>query len=167
MPSEFVSEPRSLRYGRFLVSGCWCTLLRFWGFLAPFWAVCGCSIPWVPGLPEGAHSMTEDPEDRGYWPARLWGSGDCTALALATATGAGPLDRRGYRGKAGQRSGIATSRKQGCLLWVQRSNQVTKQHACGEARAGPVSVSIPVTRWTPTASDHAHSAPGSARAQAQ
>ena len=25
--------------GLFLVSGCWCTLRRFWGFLAPFWAV--------------------------------------------------------------------------------------------------------------------------------
>ena len=30
-----------------------------------------CSIPWVPGLPEVAHSMTEDPEDRGYRPTRL------------------------------------------------------------------------------------------------
>ena len=39
MPSEFVFEPRSPRYGPFLVSGCWCTLRSFWGFLAPFWAV--------------------------------------------------------------------------------------------------------------------------------
>ena len=31
------------------------------------------SIPWVPGLPEVAHSMTEDPEDRGYRSTRLWG----------------------------------------------------------------------------------------------
>ena len=29
--------PRSPRYGPCL--GCWCTLRRFWGFLAPFWAV--------------------------------------------------------------------------------------------------------------------------------
>ena len=41
MPSEFVFEPRSPRYGPFLVSGCWCTLRSFWGFLAPFWAVSG------------------------------------------------------------------------------------------------------------------------------
>ena len=34
-----IFEPRSPRYGPFLVSGCWCTLRRFWGFLAPFWAV--------------------------------------------------------------------------------------------------------------------------------
>ena len=39
MPSEFVFEPRSPTYGPFLVSGCWCTLRSFWGFLAPFWAV--------------------------------------------------------------------------------------------------------------------------------
>ena len=39
MPSEFVFEPRSPRYGPFLVSGCCCTLRRFWGFLAPFWAI--------------------------------------------------------------------------------------------------------------------------------
>ena len=31
MPSEFVFEPRRPRYGPFLVSGCWCTLRRFWG----------------------------------------------------------------------------------------------------------------------------------------
>ena len=31
------------------------------------------SIPWVPGLPEVAHSMTEDPEDRGHRATRLWG----------------------------------------------------------------------------------------------
>ena len=39
VPSEFVFEPRSPRYGPFLVSRCWCTLRTFWGFLAPFWAL--------------------------------------------------------------------------------------------------------------------------------
>ena len=40
MPSEFVFEPRSPRYGPFLVSGCWCTLRRFfwtfWRLFGPF-----------------------------------------------------------------------------------------------------------------------------------
>ena len=63
------------------------------------------------------------------------GSGNCIALALATATGAGPFVRRGYGGKAKQRSSIATSRKQGLLCPSQSGNQGTKQHACGEARA--------------------------------
>ena len=56
------------------------------------------SIPWVMGLPEVADSMTEDPEHRGYWPARHWGqwcSGNCRALALAMARSAGPLIRGG------------------------------------------------------------------------
>ena len=39
VPSESDFEPRSPRYSPCLVSGCWCTLRRFWGFLAPFWAV--------------------------------------------------------------------------------------------------------------------------------
>ena len=39
MPPEFGFEPRSPRYGRFLISGCWRTLRSFWGFLAPFWAI--------------------------------------------------------------------------------------------------------------------------------
>ena len=30
-------------------------------------------MPWVPGLPEVAHSLTEDPQDWGYQPSRLWG----------------------------------------------------------------------------------------------
>ena len=41
MPLESDFEPRSPRYGPFVVSGCWCTLRRFWGFLALFWAVRG------------------------------------------------------------------------------------------------------------------------------
>ena len=53
------------------------------------------SIPWVPGLPEVAHSMTEDPEDRGYRSTRLWGQWQLHRLALATATDAGPFVRRG------------------------------------------------------------------------
>ena len=29
------------------------------------------AVPWVPGLPEIVHSLTEDPEDWGYRPSRL------------------------------------------------------------------------------------------------
>ena len=53
------------------------------------------SIPWVLGLPEVAHSMTEDPEDRDTGQPGFGGSGICIALALATATGASPFVRRG------------------------------------------------------------------------
>ena len=53
------------------------------------------SIPWDPGLPEVAHSMTEDPEDGDTGQPGFGGSGNCKALALATATDAGPFIRRG------------------------------------------------------------------------
>ena len=53
------------------------------------------SIPWLPGLPEVAHSMTEDAEDRNTGQPGFQGSGNCIALALATATDAGPFIRRG------------------------------------------------------------------------
>ena len=41
MPSEFGFGPRSPRYGPCLVSGGWCTLRRFWGFLDPFGSFLG------------------------------------------------------------------------------------------------------------------------------
>ena len=97
-----------------------------------------CSIPWVPGLPEVAHSMTEDPEDRGYRPTRLWGEWQLQSFSISNGDGRWPVGPLGVKGKAGQCSCIATSRKQGRLLWVQCSNQGTKQHACGEARTGPL-----------------------------
>ena len=58
-----------------------------------------CSIPWVPRLPEVARSLTHDPEDRGYRPTGLWGQWQMQALALATATDAGPFVRQGERSK--------------------------------------------------------------------
>ena len=79
--------------------------------------------------------MTEDPEDRGYRPTRLWGPWQVQSFSIIRATGAGPLDRRGCRGKTGQCSSIATSRKQGRLVRVQGSNQVTKHAA--KRRNGP------------------------------
>ena len=42
-----------------------------------------CSIPWVSELPEVAHSMTEDPEDRGYRPTRLWGQWQLQSVSIS------------------------------------------------------------------------------------
>ena len=41
-----------------------------------------CSTPWVPRLPEVAHSMTEDPEDQGYRPTRLWGQRQLQSVSI-------------------------------------------------------------------------------------
>ena len=102
------------------------------------------SIPRVPGLLEVAHSLTEDPEDRGYQPTRLWGQWQLQSVSISNGDKRGPVGPPGVKGQ-----GMATQqhskkhKKKGCLLWVQCSNQETKQHACGEARAGPVSESTP------------------------
>ena len=40
------------------------------------------SVPWVPGLPEVAHSMTEDPGGRGYRSTRLWGQWHLQSISI-------------------------------------------------------------------------------------
>ena len=56
-----------------------------------YWASCTsrwflpCSILWVPGLPEVSHNMTEDPEDRGYRPARLWGEWQLQSVSISNS----------------------------------------------------------------------------------
>ena len=84
--------------------------------------------------------MTKDLEDKGYQPTRIWGQWQLQALALATAMSAGPLNCRGWRGKALQRSSIAPSNKQEHILWVHSSDQETTKHTCGEARSCSISV---------------------------
>ena len=57
------------------------------------------SIPWVPGLPEVAHSMTEDPEDRGYRATRLWGQWQLLSVSISNGDGRWPVCWPGVRGQ--------------------------------------------------------------------
>ena len=57
------------------------------------------SIPWVPGLPEVAHSMTEDPEDRGYRATRLWGQWQLQSVSISNGDGRWPVCSPGVRGQ--------------------------------------------------------------------
>ena len=59
-----------------------------------------CSIPWVPELPEVAHSLTEDPEDRGYRPTRLSGQWQLQSVGISNGDGRWPVCSPGVRGKA-------------------------------------------------------------------
>ena len=68
------------------------------------------SIPWVPGLPEVAHSMTEDSEDRGYRPTRLWGQRQLVSIIISNGDERWPVDSPGVRGKAWQSSSTSTSK---------------------------------------------------------
>ena len=57
------------------------------------------SIPWVPGLPEVAHSMTEDPEGRGYRPTRLWGQWHLQSVSISNGDGRWPVCSPGVWGQ--------------------------------------------------------------------
>ena len=70
-----------------------------------------CSIPWVRGLPEVAHSMTEDQEDRGYRPTRLWGQWQLQSVSISNGDERWPVCSPGVRGKAWQSSSTETSKQ--------------------------------------------------------
>ena len=50
-----------------------------------------CSIPYVPKLPEVAHSMTEDPDLQGYRPARLLGQWELQSVTISNGDGRWPV----------------------------------------------------------------------------
>ena len=75
------------------------------------------SISWVPGLLELAHSMTEDPEDRGYRLTRLWGQWQLQSVSISNGDGRWPV----------------------CSPGVKRQGTATQQHSNKQkARAFPM-----------------------------
>ena len=58
-----------------------------------------------------AHSMREDPEDRGYRPTGLWGQWQLQSVSISNGNERWPVGPPGVRGKAWQSSSTAT-RKQ-------------------------------------------------------
>ena len=79
------------------------------------------SIPWVPGLPEVAHSMTEDPEDRGYRSTRLWGQWRLQSVSISNGDGRRPVCSPGVRG-------------QGTAMQQHRNKQKAKASPSGAKR---------------------------------
>ena len=67
-----------------------CRLLELRASRTDRWSL-PCSIPWVPGLPEVAHSITEDPEDWGCRPARLWGQWQLQSFSISNGDGRWPV----------------------------------------------------------------------------
>ena len=57
------------------------------------------SILWVPGLAEVAHSMTEDPEDRGYRSTRLWGQWQLQSVSISNGDRRWPFFSPGVWGR--------------------------------------------------------------------
>ena len=54
--------------------------------------------------------MTEDPEDRGYRPTRLWGQWQLQCISISNGDGRWSVCSPGVRGKAWQSSSTATSK---------------------------------------------------------
>ena len=79
------------------------------------------SMPWVPGLPEVAHSMTEDPEDRGYRSTRLWGQWRLQSVSISNGDGRWPVCSPGVRG-------------QGTSMQQHRNKQKAKASPSGAKR---------------------------------
>ena len=46
-----------------------------------------------------AHSMTEDPEDRGYRPTRLWGHWQLQSFSISNGDGRWPVGPPGVKGQ--------------------------------------------------------------------
>ena len=79
------------------------------------------SIPWVPGLPEVAHSMTEDWEERGYRSTRLWGQWRLQSVSISNGDGRWPVCSPGVRG-------------QGTAMQQHRNKQKAKASPSGAKR---------------------------------
>ena len=93
-----------------------------------------CSIPWVQGLLEVAHSLTKDPKDWGYQPTRIWVPWRLQGISISNGDECWPVDSPRERGKALHCSSVATSNKQVHVLGVcalaiknQGSMQAAKQ----------------------------------------
>ena len=67
-----------------------------WSYPACFYRqVVPTSIPWVPGLPAVAQSMTEDQEDQGYRPTKLWGHLQLQSISISNGDKRWPVGSPG------------------------------------------------------------------------
>ena len=58
-----------------------------------------CSMPWVLGLLEVAHSMTEDQEDRGCQLTRLWGPWQLRGVSISNGGEGWPVGSPWVKGQ--------------------------------------------------------------------
>ena len=89
------------------------------------------SIPWVPGLPEVAHSMKEDPEDRGYRSTRLWGQWLLQSVSISNGDGRWPVCSPG--GKGARHSNAAASQQAESKGFTVRRKAATKAQSSTHA----------------------------------
>ena len=77
-----------------------------------------CWIPWVPGLPKVAHSLTEDRECR---PTRIWGQWQLQSISISNGDERWPVEAPGVKGQG--KAEHQYSSKQGQVLGGQHCNK--------------------------------------------
>ena len=105
------------------------------------------SIPWVPGLPEVAHSMTEDPEDRGYRPTRLWGQWQLHSVSISNGDGRWPVCSPGVRGQGTATQQHRNKQKARASLSVAKRQPRNKAARMRRSKSGPSVVRVPPPPW--------------------
>ena len=106
------------------------------------------SIPWVPGLPEVADSMTGDPGDRGYRPTMLWGQWQLQNVSISNGHGRWPVCSPGVKGQgtATQQHSKGNSYGRKAATKVQSSTHAAKQEWTPRCSSTPATVETTTTR---------------------
>ena len=105
------------------------------------------SIPCAPGLPEVAHSMTEDPEDRGYRPTRLWGQWQLHGVSISNGDGRWPVYSRGVRGQGTATQQHRNKQKARASLSGAKRQPRHKAARMRRSKSGPSVVRVPPPPW--------------------
>ena len=105
------------------------------------------SIPWVPGLPEVAHSMTEDPEDRGYRSTRLWGQWQLHCVSISNGDGRWPVYSMGLRGQGTATQQHRNKQKARASLSGAKRQPRNKAARMRRSESGPSVVRVPPPPW--------------------
>ena len=105
------------------------------------------SIPWVPGLPEVAHSMTEDPEDRGYRATRLWGQWQLRSVSISNGDGRWPVCSPGVRGQGKAAQQHRNKQKARAPLSVAKQQPRNKAARMRRSKSGPSIVHVAPPLW--------------------
>ena len=106
-----------------------------------------CSIPWVPGLPEVAHSMTEDPEDWGYGSTRLWGQWQLQSVSISNGDGRWPVCSPGVRGQGTATQQHRNKQKARASLSSAKRQPRNKAARMRRSKSGLYVVRVPPPPW--------------------
>ena len=105
------------------------------------------SIAWVPGLPEVAHIMTEDPEDRGYRPTRLWGQWQLQSVSISNGDGRWPVCSPGVKGQGSATQQHSNKQKARASPTGAKQQPRYKAARMRRRKSGPLFVRVPPPPW--------------------